>query len=112
MPGRVMSSVSDAELSRKARRQDEAAMSSAFAYLFLNDGLDFVDPLSHVAFGFFRRCLQPEIIDLGEYAVLARHPAVAEGLPVGFILDGRGFLLQSGQAAFRPPCPARPRRSS
>ena len=72
-------------------------MSSGFCHFFFDDRLDLVDPLSHLALGVFRRRLQPEIIDLGEHAVLARHPAVAEGLPVGLVLDGRGFLLQRGE---------------
>ena len=64
---------------------------------FSTSALEFVDALADFALGFFRRGLQPEIVDLRENAVLARQPAIAEGFPVGFALDGRGFLLQRRQ---------------
>ena len=59
--------------------------------------LEFIDALPHVALGIFRGRLQPKIVDLGEHAVLARHPAIAECFPVGFGLDRRGFFFQRGQ---------------
>src|ERR1700682_1998524 len=60
-------------------------------YLFFHDRLDLVDALSYGTLGVFRRCLQPETVDFGEYTALARHPAVAEGLLAGIIHARRGL---------------------
>ena len=40
-------------------------------------------------FASFGRGLQPGVVDLREHAVLARHPAIAERLPVGFAVAAR-----------------------
>ncbi len=69
----------------------------AFCYFFFDQRLELIDPLPHFTLGFFRSCLEPQVIDLREDAVLAGHPAVAEGFPVGLGGDRRGFLLQRSQ---------------
>ena len=47
---------------------------------FRNARLQFVDANPGLALRLFRRAFQPQIIDLGEDSVLARHPAVAKRL--------------------------------
>src|SRR5258708_27443693 len=59
----------------------------------LNLGLQFVDALPDVTLIRSRRGFQPQIIELGEDAVLARHPTIAEDLPVILGRDPPPFFL-------------------
>src|SRR5438552_650335 len=63
----------------------------------LNLDFKLVDPGAYIAFGATRSGFQPQIINLGEDAILARHPAIPKGLPSIFIRDGGGFLTHSTQ---------------
>src|SRR5215472_10147189 len=63
----------------------------------LNLGPKLVDPRAHVALGWAGSSLKPSVIDLGEDAVLARHPAVAKELPVVFAGDGTRLLINRSQ---------------
>ena len=65
--------------------------------LLCDSSLDLIDPLPHVALGIFRGRFQPEIVDLGEDAILAADPAVAEGFPVSLGCDTLGFFFQRGE---------------
>ena len=83
MPGRVMSRC----VALAAEFAEEVA-SSEFGERrlnhLLNFGLELVDALSHVALVCSRRGFQPQIIELGQDAVLARHPTIAEVLMLPF----------------------------
>ena len=57
------------------------AASTVYSTLVFN----LVDALADLALWRLRRSFQPEIVDLREHAVLARHPAIAESLPFGFV---------------------------
>ena len=94
MPGRVTSTRSAASLGGRcaALNAGQRRVDRRF-----NFGFEFVDALADVALGFFRRGLQPEVVELGEHAVLASHPAIAEDFPVVFRCDCRRLLLQRGQ---------------
>src|SRR5712692_5775035 len=62
----------------------------------LYKSLEFVDAASNFALGLVGRGFKPQVIDLGENAVLAGHPAVAEDFVISFIsTDSIGFLFQS-----------------
>ncbi len=54
--------------------------STAF-HLFLDLLFQFVDLLADFALCIFGSRLQPQVVYLREHAVLARHPAIAEGFP-------------------------------
>ncbi len=94
MPGSEMSMVSD--LSRAARAEPAASCSASETRVSACE-LEGVDALAYVALGGAGRGLQPEIVDLGEQAVLAGHPAVAElfkRLGIGGGL-GLGYLIRN-----------------
>ena len=97
MPGRVMSRRQSTIFADGPARDLRLECAPAFETTVFDESSDFVDPLSNFAFRIFRRSLQPQIVDLGEHAVLARHPAVAEGFPVRFALDRLGFLAQGSE---------------
>src|SRR5258708_28049687 len=55
-----------------------------------------VDALPNIALVCPRRGFQPKIVELGEDAVLARHPTIAKCLPVVLGCDGLGLSIESG----------------
>ena len=59
--------------------------------------LQFVDALADLALCRAGRGLQPGVVDLRQDAVLARQPAVAECLPVGFAVQRGGFGVERGE---------------
>src|SRR5258708_331153 len=63
----------------------------------LDFSLKLVDARTHLALGWTRRSLQPQIIDLGEDAVLAGHPAVAKFFPGVLRGNSISFLTSSVQ---------------
>ena len=54
---------------------------------FRDPRLQFVDANASFPLGIFGSALQPQIIDLGEEAVLARHPAVSERFQLRIIAN-------------------------
>ncbi len=70
---------------------------------FRDPRLQFVDANPGLTLGILRRDLQPQIIDLGKDAVLARHPPIAKCLqtplslrtPVAFVLARTNALARS-----------------
>ena len=60
-------------------------------------GLQFVDALSDLALRGPGRGLQPGVVDLREYAVLARHPAVAECPSSRIRMLSAGFRVERGE---------------
>ena len=69
-------------------------------HLLLDFCFQLIDSLTDIALGFFWCGLQPEFVDLREYAVFAREPTITERLLFGFALHRSGFLLQSGKQLF------------
>ncbi len=94
MPGSVMSMRSAASFAP----EDDSVNAELRS---LNRGfslrLELVDPLADLALGGLGRGLQPGVVDLRQQAVLARHPAVAERLPVGLGLQRASFGLQRSE---------------
>ena len=105
MPGRVMSREAGstetlrstvANLGHAWCRRDRDPSPSVL-YRRHNGGPKFIDTLSYFPLGIFRGRFQPKIVDLGEDAILAADPAVAEGFPVGLGCDTLGFFFQRGE---------------
>src|SRR5271166_1159364 len=65
-----------------------------FLYFFLDDPFQPIHPLADLALCLSRSGLEPQLIDLRQDPVLARHPAIAKVFPVRFVLDSRGFLVK------------------
>src|ERR1700687_5269046 len=65
--------------------------------LIFNNTSYFIDALPDVALIRSRRGFQPQIIELGEEAVLARHPAIAKCFPVIFGTDRCRLLVERRQ---------------
>src|SRR5208283_1115596 len=70
--------------------------------------LQFVDATTHLALGRTWRGFQPRVVYLREDAVLSRHPAITEGLPVRFGVKLAGFGVkcskQFGDGAVESRC--------
>ncbi len=62
-----------------------------------NLGFEFVDTLPNLAFIRPGRGLQPEFVQLGQNAVLARHPAIAKSFPIVLGGDSSRLLLERSQ---------------
>ena len=71
------------------------ALAGFFNYCF-NFSFELINAAADFALLRAGRGLQPEVVDLGQDAVLARHPAIAEFFPRGFVGDGAGFHLERG----------------
>jgi len=56
--------------------------------------LQLVDAAADFALCGARRGFQPDVVDLGEDAVLARQPAIAKRLPVGIGVERRSFVVE------------------
>ena len=68
--------------------------SLSISYGLLNLIFDQVHLLADLSLRFLRRTLQPEIVNLRQHAILARHPSVTKYLPPGLVLYGRSLTAK------------------
>src|ERR1700691_5891591 len=76
---------------RTCGRQFALKVFSLGDYIFDVD-LDLVYSLPHGSLRISRRRLKPFVVQLGEHAALARHPAVPESLELRFVGDRPRFF--------------------